>query len=227
MIALAAVAAGAARPAEAQSICESCEVQAGLGATYHFWGPTGGVVLPVTVDWSDNRYELGIFRVARSQLLEDHTYREARVVADPYWGMSLSRRWRFIERGPVTGFVGLGFAAKSESDQLSATRLDFAEQLGARFRLPGDHIVGELTLRHWSNAGIRLPNHGQDFATLTFRLNTRLFGVPSADVIAIDPSFALARPPLPAGVEAGTAAGTASAFRGQMTASLSSPGDLP
>jgi len=208
MIMLAALAAGTARRSEAQSICESCEVQAGLGATYHFWGPTGGVVLPVTVSWSDSRYELGLFRVATTQLLEDRTYREPRVMADPYWGMSLSRRWRFIERGPVSGFVGLGLAARTESDQLSATRLDFAEQLGVRFRLPGDHVTGELTLRHWSNAGIRLPNHGQDFATLTFRLNSGLFGVPRADMITIDPSFDLA-------------------VRGQMTAALSSRGDLP
>jgi len=223
MTLLVAGAAGAARRAEAQSICESCEVQVGAGATYHFWGPTGGVVLPVTVNWSDNRYELGIFRVATTQLLEDHHYREARVMADPYWGMSLSRRWRFIERGPVSGFVGLGLAAKTESDQLSATRLDFAEQLGVRFRLPGDRVVGELTLRHWSNAGIRLPNHGQDFATLTFRLNSGLFGVPRADMIQIDPSFALARAPLPTDA----ASGTASVFHGQMTAALISPGDLP
>src|SRR5215472_5766910 len=220
MMVLAAVAAGAAHPTEAQSICESCELQAGLGATYHFWGPTGGVVLPVTVNWSDNRYELGLFRVATTQLLADHAYREPRVMADPYWGMSLSRRWHFVERGPVRGFVGFGLAAKTESDQLSATRLDFAEHLGVRFRLPGDRVVGELTLRPWSNAGIRLPNHGQDFATLTFRLNSGLFGVPRADMIAIDPSFALARAPLPAGA----AAGTASPFRGQMTAALSSPG---
>jgi len=191
-IALAAVATGAACRTEAQSLCESCEVQAGGGATYHFWGPTGGVVLPVTVNWSDNRYELGFFRVATSQLLADHAYREPRVMADPYWGMSLSRRWHFVERGPVRGFVGFGLAAKTESDQLSATRLDFAEQLGVRFRLPGDRVVGELTLRHWSNAGIRLPNHGQDFATLTFRLNSGLFGVPSADLITLDPSFGLA-----------------------------------
>lgn len=188
-LALAAAAAGAARPAGAQSLCESCEVQAGLGATYHFFGPTGGVVLPVTVSWSDNRYELGFFRVATTQVLADHAYREGRVMADPYWGMSLSRRWQFIERGPVAGFVGFGLAARTEADQLSATRLDFAEQLGARLRLPGDHVTGELTLRHWSNAGIRLPNHGQDFATLTFRLNSGLFGVPRADVIRIDSSF--------------------------------------
>lgn len=191
-LALAACALGAPR-AEAQSLCESCEVQLGLGATYHFWSPTGGVVLPVTVNWSDSRYELGFFRVTTQQVLDDHAYRAARVMADPYWGMSLSRRWRLIERGPVSGFIGLGLAAKTESDQLSATRIDFASQLGVRFRLPGDRVAGELTLRHWSNAGIRLPNHGQDFATLTFRLNSDRFGVPRADMIAIGPALALER----------------------------------
>lgn len=189
---LAASAIGAGRAA-AQSLCESCEVQLGLGATYHFWGPTGGVVLPVTVNWSDHRYELGLFRVTTQQKLTDHAYPEGRVMADPYWGMSLSRRWRLIERGPVSGFVGFGLAVKTESDQLSSTRIDFASQLGMRLRLPGNRVTGELTLRHWSNAGIRLPNHGQDFATLTFRLNSGLFGVPRVDVIPLDPSFDLAR----------------------------------
>ena len=168
-------------------------MQIGLGGTYHYWGPTGGVVLPITVNWSDARWELGFFRVTTQQVLDDHTYREARVMADPYWGMSLSRRWRFIERGPVSGFVGLGLAAKTESDQLSATRLDFAEQLGVRYRLPGDHVTGELTLRHWSNAGIRLPNHGQDFVTLTFKLNSGRVGVPRSDMIPIEPSLLVAR----------------------------------
>lgn len=177
--------AGAPRAGVAQSLCQSCEVLVGLGGTYHFWGTTGGVVLPVTVDWSDGRYELGFFRVTTQQVLTDSHYR-GRVMADPFWGMSLSRRWRVVERGPVRLFVGFGLSAKTESDQLSSTRLDFAEQVGVRFRLPGDKVVGELTMRHWSNAGIRLPNHGEDFATLTFRLNSGLFGVPRDERIAAD-----------------------------------------
>lgn len=177
----------APRLTSAQSLCESCEVQVGIGGTYHFWGTTGGVVLPVTVNWSDARYELGFFRVTSQQVLVDAHYRYGRVMADPYWGMSLSRRWRVFERGPVRVFVGFGLAAKTESDQLSATRLDFASQLGVRFRLPGNHLVGELTMRHWSNGGIRLPNHGQDFATLTIRLNSGLFGVDRREEI---PAFA-------------------------------------
>jgi hypothetical protein len=170
----------------AQSWCETCEVQLGLGGTYHFWGTTGGVVIPVTLNWNDSRYELGFFRVTTQQVLYDSHSPDGRLMADPYWGMSLSRRWRLYERGPTRLFFGFGFAAKTKSDQLSSTRLDFAEQLGVRFRLPGNRVVGELTMRHWSNGGIRLPNHGQDFATLTLRLNTGRFAVGKAEVIPVD-----------------------------------------
>jgi hypothetical protein len=174
---------------KAQSFCESCEAQLGLGGTYHFWGPTGGLVFAGTLDWDSNRYELGVFRIASVQVLRDRAYDEGHIMADPYWGASLSRRWQLFEKGPVKGFVGLGMALKTESDQLSATRWDFAEQAGLRFRIPGQIALGELTVRHWSNAGIRLPNHGQDFVTLTIRLNTGRFGVDTADRIALDEAF--------------------------------------
>jgi hypothetical protein len=174
------------RVASAQSLCESCEVQIGIGETYHFWGSTGGVVLPITLNWSDSRYELGLFRLSSRQILYDAHYPSGHLMADPYWGLSLSRRWRLFERGPVRGFFGFGIAAKTESDQLSVTRLDFASQLGVRFPLPGNHVVGELTFRHWSNGGIRLPNHGQDFVTLTVRLNSGLVGVDRTEQIAAD-----------------------------------------
>jgi hypothetical protein len=170
--------------ASAQSLCESCEVQIGIGDTYHFWGTTGGVVLPVTLNWSEGRYELGLFRMSTRQILYDTHYRYGRLVAEPYWGLSLSRRWRLFDRGPVRGFFGFGIAAKTESDQLSVTRLDFASQLGVRFPLPGNRAIGELTFRHWSNGGIRLPNHGQDFVTLTVRLNSGLVGVDRTEQIA-------------------------------------------
>lgn len=179
----------APRITKAQSICESCEAQVGLGATYHFWGPTGGLVFAVTMIWDASRYELGVFRVADAQVLRDHAYGNGHQMADPYWGLSVSRRWQLFERGPVKGFVGFGLALKTESDQLSATRWDFASQLGLRFRLPGQIAVGELTVRHWSNAGIRLPNHGQDFVTFTIRLNTGRFGIDKADTISLEPAL--------------------------------------
>ena len=144
------------------------------------------MVLPITLNWSDSRYELGLFRLSRRQILYNAHYPTGRLMADPYWGLSLSRRWQIFTRGPVRGFVGFGIAAKTESDQLSVTRLDFASQFGVRFPLPGNRVVGELTFRHWSNGGIRLPNHGQDFVTLTVRLNSGLVGVDRTDQMAAD-----------------------------------------
>ena len=174
------------RCASAESLCESCELQIGIGDTYHFWGTTGGVVLPITLNWSDSRYELGFFRLSTRQILYDAHTPHGRLMADPYWGLSLSRRWRIFTRGPVKGFFGFGIAAKTESDQLSITRVDFASQLGVRFPLPGNRVIAELTFRHWSNGGIRLPNHGQDFVTLTVRLNSGLVGIDSRDQVPVD-----------------------------------------
>jgi hypothetical protein len=169
----------------AASLCESCELQIGIGDTYHFWGTTGGVVLPITLNWSDSRYELGLFRLSTRQILYDTRYPHGHLMAYPYWGLSLSRRWQIFTRGPVRGFFGFGIAAKTESDQLSVTRLDFASQFGLRFPMPGNRVVGELTFRHWSNGGIRLPNHGQDFVTFTVSLNSGLVGVDRTDQIGV------------------------------------------
>lgn len=183
-IALLSCAGLAPRTSSAQSLCESCELQVGIGDTYHFWGTTGGVVLPVTLNWGDGRYEFGVFRISTRQILYDAHYRYGRLMADPYWGLSLSRRWRLFDRGPVRGFFGFGIAAKTEADQLSVTHWDFASQLGVRFPLPGNLLVGELTFRHWSNGGVRLPNHGQDFVTLTVRVNSGLVGTERSERIA-------------------------------------------
>jgi hypothetical protein len=48
-------------------------------------------------------------------------------------------------------------------------------------------------MRHGSNGGIRLPNHGQDFVTFTIRLNSGLFGLGRSEHYSIDPSFNLER----------------------------------
>ncbi len=186
----------APRSAYAQFTCDSCEVEIGAGATYDYWARTGSLVLPVTVTWSENRYEFGIFRFTDQQLLPLPGTRRERQMADPYWGASLSRLWQVFERGPVQGYFGFRLAARSESDVLSVTRWDFASQLGLRFRLADSRVIGEVTMRHWSNAGIQLPNHGQDFATVTFKVNSGLFGLGKGDQYAIDPSFNLNRPPV-------------------------------
>jgi hypothetical protein len=62
-----------------------------------------------------------------------------------------------------------------------------------RFWLLGGRVVGEVTMRHWSNGGIRLPNHGKDFATLTLRINSGLFGFAEVDRYPIDPVGTLRR----------------------------------
>jgi hypothetical protein len=179
----------APRSGYAQFHCASCEVQIGVGGTYHYWATTGSLVVPVTVTWDEGRYEFGVFRFTNTQLIPAPGTHRERLMASPYWGVSLSRRWQIFEHGPVKGFFGFGLAGRSESDELSSTRWDFASQLGLRFRLPGDRVIGELTMRHWSNGGIKLPNHGQDFATLTFRLNSGLFGLGKENHYGIDPSF--------------------------------------
>ena len=182
-------AAYAPSPVEAQSFCDSCEVQVGIGETYHYWAKTGSLVLPVSVTWSDNRYEFAGFRFTSQQFLPWPGTHEERHMANPYWGTSLSRRWRVFEHGPIQGYVGFGVSVKTEADVLSVTRWDFASQVGLRFRVPGSPVTGEVTMRHWSNAGIQLPNHGQDFATVTVRLTPRVFGFREADEISIDPSL--------------------------------------
>jgi len=186
---LSALAAFTPQSAPAEPICAICEIQIGLGGTYHFWGSTGGVVLPVTVTWSQNRYEVGVFRFTTSQTLSEFSPAQRpmamaasdravspprswhRLMAEPYWGLSASRRWQLFAHGPLQGFVGFGLALRSESDVLSATHWDFASQLGVRWHRSLDHTAIEFTIRHWSNGGCELPNHGQDFATLTVRFN--------------------------------------------------------
>jgi len=49
-------------------------------------------------------------------------------------------------------------------------------------------------MRHWSNGGIRLPNHGQDFVTVTFRLNSGIFGIGKTDQSTLHQPFKIARP---------------------------------
>ena len=89
-MALLLIGAYAPRLASAESLCESCELQIGIGDTYHFWGTTGGVVLPVVLNWSDSRYEFGLFRLSSRQILYDAHSPYGRLMADPYWGVSLS-----------------------------------------------------------------------------------------------------------------------------------------
>ena len=94
-----------------------------------------------------------------------------RVVARPYWGASLSRRFAFYQRGPLRAVFGFGVSYRTEQDILSATHWNFSSQLGLRFQAPEFPVIFELSARHWSNGGVRTPNRGQDFTILTMRFD--------------------------------------------------------
>lgn len=148
--------------------CEDCQLHVGLGSTYHFWGATGGTVVPATLTWGRGRYELGLFRMATEQVMSERGWRGSRLMAEPYWGVSASRRWKIAGHNAGRVYFGFGGSYKSEADPLNATRWNFASQLVMRVQLPRSHSDVEFSLRHWSNAGIRLPNRGQDFFTVSY-----------------------------------------------------------
>ena len=97
-----------ARAADRLSFCADCQVQLGVGGTYHFWGRTGGVVIPLTVLWDRDRWEGGAFRMAGSQQFYDSTFGARVRVADPYWSFSASRRWEFFRRPHWRLLIGFG-----------------------------------------------------------------------------------------------------------------------
>ena len=169
MLGLALTSGLAARDCAADSglACEGCELRLGLGDTYHFWSRTGGLVIPATLTWAQGRYEVGLFKMATRQTLNEAS-KVPRLLAEPYWGVSASRRWKLAGASTWQVLFGFGVSYKSEADPLSVTRWNLASQLAMRLRLPGNGSDVELCVRHWSNGGIRLPNRGQDFMTVTY-----------------------------------------------------------
>jgi Lipid A 3-O-deacylase (PagL) len=154
--------------AESPLPCDGCELRLGVGGTYHFWGRTGGAVIPATLIFDHDRYELGVFRMASRQTVGASDPHASRLLAEPYWGFSASRRWRLVTRSRWRLLFGFGVSYKTESDPLNSTHWNFASQLAVRVRLSDSGSDLEMSVRHWSNGGIRLPNRGQDFATLSY-----------------------------------------------------------
>jgi hypothetical protein len=171
----AACGALAAPGVRATDFCATCEVQLGIGETYHFWGVTHSLVIPMILNFDQDRWELGAFRFPSNQQFFDSTFNYHVRFAQPYWGFSLSRRLELFKHPHWRVVVGLGAAYRTEADTLSASHWDFAEQLGLRIT-PAPGCAIELVGRHWSNAGLKLPNHGQDFVTLTFSIYPGLVG---------------------------------------------------
>jgi hypothetical protein len=158
------------RPYREVSMCRDCEFHIGVGGTYHSFDATGGEVIPMTVSWDRGRWEFGVFHFGE-QTSDDNDENVERLVARPYWGASLSRRFQFFERGPLRAIFGFGVSYRTEQDILSATHWNFSSQLGLRFQSPNFPAVFELSARHWSNGGVRTPNRGQDFTILSVRFD--------------------------------------------------------
>jgi len=94
--------------------------------------------------------------------------------ATPYWGFSFSRRLELFRHPAWRVILGLGASYKTQQNTLSASRWNISEQFGLRFTPKPGYAI-ELIGRHWSNGGLKLPNHGQDFATLMFTVYPSLF----------------------------------------------------
>jgi Lipid A 3-O-deacylase (PagL) len=111
---------------------------------------------------------VGLFRIASNQTLVESGWSRPRVLGEPYWGVSASRRWQLFARPEWRLFFGFGVSYKTEEDLMNSTHWNFASQLGVRLQHPsGEKLDVEVWVRHWSNAGIRLPNRGQDLLTVT------------------------------------------------------------
>jgi hypothetical protein len=162
------MAAGVSR--ERSSFCSECEFQIGLGGTYHSFESTGGDVIPITMTWAGGRWELGVFHFGE-QVSADNDENEERVVARPYWGASVSRRFELYERGPLRALFGFGLSYRTETDVLSATHWNFSSQFGVQYQSPDFPATFELSARHWSNGGVRTPNRGQDYTILMIRFD--------------------------------------------------------
>lgn len=149
--------------------CPKCKLLLGAGQTYQFWGWSDGVVLPVTLELDESRWELGAFRVATRQIAIGHGYPPPDYTsAPPFWGYSAMRRWQFLHRSWLRLYAGVGGSYKTEIDTLDATRWNFSYLLAARFDLGSSGSLFEIAVRHWSNAYIKRPNIGENFLTLSF-----------------------------------------------------------
>ena len=150
------------------SLCADCDLLVGVGTTYRlFSNATGGLVIPVSLDFAAGRWEIGVFRFATYQKLAEFGFPARLYSATPYWAYTVSRRWNVFNPSWGKVFVGFGGEYKTTVDVLDATRWDFAYQMGVRLALGHTGALLELNIRHWSNAGTKLPNRGENFATVS------------------------------------------------------------
>ncbi len=143
-----------------------CNVLIGVGTTFYDFSWTQGLVLAVTLELDQSRWELGVFRFANSQRAPASAL-STTLAANPYWGFTAMRRWQVLHRGRARLYLGFGANYRSELDYLEATRWNFAYLVAVRLDLDREGHTLELGIRHWSDAWIRPPNRGQDLVALS------------------------------------------------------------
>ena len=144
------------------SLCPDCDLVLGAGTTF-FWHWTDGIVVPAVLEIDDGRYELGAFRLATDQYLKESG--RPPISAHPYWGFSAMRRWQILHRSKVKLYLGLGVAYRTETDLLVATKFNFSLLFAIRDTV-SKRVFLELSLRHWSNAWMKMPDRGEDIVML-------------------------------------------------------------
>jgi hypothetical protein len=148
--------------------CPGCDLLVGVGTTFNFWNWTDGLILPVTLEIDDSRWEVGAFRIATAQYVKESAYPASMRSANPEWGFDAMRRWQLLHRSWGKLYFGFGANYKMESDWIDP-RWNFAYMVGVRFYVGSGSIL-ELSVRHWSDAWFRAPNRGEDFVMLSFGL---------------------------------------------------------
>jgi len=152
-----------ARAEDLSGLCPRCNLLVGVGPTYRLFDWSDGVVIPLTLELDQSRWELGVFRFTNAQRYRDNDH-----ATDPYWGFTAMRRWQVLHRSRARLYLGFGANYRSETDYLESTRWNFAYLVAVRFDLDSHGRLLELGIRHWSDFWIKQPNRGQDFVTLSF-----------------------------------------------------------
>ena len=143
--------------------CPRCNLLVGVGPTYRLFCWSYGVVVPLTLELDQSRWEVGAFRFTNAQRYDENDH-----ATNPYWGFTAMRRWQVLHRSRGRLYLGFGANYRSETDYLESTRWNFAYLVAVRFDLDSHGRLLELGIRHWSDFWLKQPNRGQDFVTLSF-----------------------------------------------------------
>ena len=156
-------------PARADGVlspCSGCQLLVGAGTSFRYWGWTEGLVIPISFQFDDSRWEIDATRFATAQTFDERNFPANVHSAEPYWGFTVLHRWQLLHRSWSRFYVGVGANYRTETDYLVNSKWNFAFLLAERFELPRG-VVLELAVNHWSDAWIRQPDRGQNLVTLS------------------------------------------------------------